>query len=792
MASITPASPFLSASLATTERGGENSASISLLAIESLPVSIRGAIDLTRLSVMPTGYSILTHNLLDHEKKCLELFNDRNPIIMGILGREIILLMETVVDSGLFLTEAIKRCPFAKVILFLGWLEAFKAGNVTFQTLSKFTESCSFSDDELDKALPKDHPDQIQFFYKYNPFMAEIVRSGPGANTLHHMLYYFLCDGNRELIPKKSTIQTLVKNVIHFSKVKSFLYRIGLRDLQRQYRYNDSKVYLVFMNARSLAQAGDHSSEYSEELDGKETILFPKRRYLPLGNLSQRDRVGALSIANPLGEGYIHVRYPEITPPAIPKIGSYHEVTRRLKKDELSKIEAYCTHYQETLTHQAGQIRLLFESENTLTIEAFINSHSKPKLFMAAFYGYKEGLISFGLFCRFADLLSVPNYKIRVQNLGDDVKAHLLKSLSDYLDRDEIELFFQKLNSLPIEDRLIFSYSTQYKQLPHEELDARANELRACETLHYLGFNPFNLYFEKGAYRRFMLSSRAVEEFYRIEFPDTAVRLNPVLGVSSIKDIRENGLNGTRDVLMFYVIPTGCFNTLKIIKEDTVDNVPCIEGDVKDHDLYHSWVSSAMPAAIKELYIKMGLFIRAIALQNNERLGVHNTKALKSLAWMLTDLDCSYFTFTDKMPSGRQFRLIFQHTQLRPEAFSLELKFIASLLHLAEFSLANFETLMKISRGEIRSEDLDRIPAFSRVDDVFNILRLALSEFVVKTSQLKEAGRVIDSYLKARASHIRRCISIASEPRRSHLVRENAPFLSVFESNPLTLWLISS
>jgi hypothetical protein len=791
MDSITPTSPFLRSPLAATEQGSEITLSISPLAIESLPISIRGAVDLTRLRVMPTGYSILTHNLLDHERNSLEVFNNRNPIVMGILGREIILLMESVVDPLLFLTEVTKRCPFAKVILFLGWLEAFKTGNAALQTLSKFTESCNFSDEELDKALPKDHTDQIQFFYKHNPFMAEIVKSEDRALPLHLMLHHFLCDGNRELIPKKSTIQTLVKNVIHFSKVKSVLYRIGLRDLQRQYRYNDSKVYLVFMNARSLVQARDHSSEYCEELDGKETILFPKRRYLPLGNLLQRNRIGGLRIANPFGEGYIHVRYPEITPPAIPKIGSYYEVTRRLKTEELSKVEAYCTRYQATLRYQADQIRLIFESENILAIEAFINSHSKPKLFMAAFYGYKEGLISFGLFCRFADLLSIPDYKIRVQNLSDDVKAHLFKSLSDYLDRDEIELFFQKLNSLPIEDRLIFSYPTQYKQLPPEELDARANDLRACETLQYLGFNPFNLYFEKGSYRRFMLSSRAVEEFYRIEFPDTAVRLNPVLGISSIKDIRENGLNGTRDVLMFYVIPAGCFNTLKIIKEDTVDNVPCIEGDVKDHDLYHSWVSSAMPADIKELYIKMGLFIRAIALQNNERLGVHNTKALKSLAWMLTDLDCSHFTLTDKMPTGRQFKPVFEYTQLRPQEFSLELKFIGSLLHIAEFVLRNFVNLTKISRGEIKPEHLDIMPTFSKADYVYHVLRLALSEYVVKTRELQDAGRVMDSFLKARASFIRRCIHDAKEPKRSHLIRENGPFLSSFDNNPLTTWLIS-
>ncbi|NGX51409.1 MAG: hypothetical protein K1060chlam2_01275, partial [Chlamydiae bacterium] len=101
---------------------------------------------------------------------------------------------------------------------------------------------------------------------------------------------------------------------------------------------------------------------------------------------------------------------------------------------------------------------------------------------------------------------------------------------------------------------------------------------------------------------------------------------NPVLGMSSIKDIQKNGRTHTRDVCTPF--PGLCF--------DRADGIIALKGyDFAYHDLYHCFVASKMGAHTRAM-IKVATIFRTVAKRIEEKA---DKKLCWGMAWNLEDME---------------------------------------------------------------------------------------------------------------------------------------------------------
>lgn len=142
----------------------------------------------------------------------------------------------------------------------------------------------------------------------------------------------------------------------------------------------------------------------------------------------------------------------------------------------------------------------------------------------------------------------------------------------------EYKEFLVKMKSLPVSEQQFFLIADDEKQ----------TILTALEFNHFEVFGRIK--------ERLMISSAGMMQTYlSVKFKKQAVSLNPVLGLSSVKDIRKNSLENTRDI---------AFHFPYVSLPDKADNHSALWHRFTRHDFYHSVLVSCASEAERELLIQ--------------------------------------------------------------------------------------------------------------------------------------------------------------------------------------------
>ena len=358
------------------------------------------------------------------------------------------------------------------------------------------------------------------------------------------------------------------------------------------------------------------------------------------------------------------VKKPNLEIKEAPQIGTYEEITKRLKKEELAALEAFCDSKKEELEHAAAELIALVRDGKLEDIQALCNSSDPKEVFLIAFQGVRSKIVPVGLLFRVAELLAIADLEKEVLDILEEdgtinpkTRDLIIRSTKSYLTSDQQEELIGKISSMPREERLIFNFETKERfdlSLEYFLVDGTGSHLMGEVLCGKQGFNLLNFQPWGKGNRRMMASLAVFQEVLKLQFPESFVKINPVFGLSTPSQIRLNGLTQTRDVALHYVIidEEGDF---KVAELDKADGFECRETDFECHDRYHSWVTSSIPIAYKRALIHMADFTADLAKANKASIGEGNFQALKKLGWLLKDMDQRQFTLHQMLKTVDEF-----------------------------------------------------------------------------------------------------------------------------------------
>ena len=128
-----------------------------------------------------------------------------------------------------------------------------------------------------------------------------------------------------------------------------------------------------------------------------------------------------------------------------------------------------------------------------------------------------------------------------------------------------------------------------------EELSAKY-EKTICGQLKRLNFNVLREFSHLGKTHRMIPSLGMMQTLLEAHTERQAITITPVIGLSTLEDIKKNGLEGTRDM----ALP---FPGVELPKMADLSSAP-LDIDFIAHDLYHSVVTNGSPDVLRKALIK--------------------------------------------------------------------------------------------------------------------------------------------------------------------------------------------
>lgn len=124
-----------------------------------------------------------------------------------------------------------------------------------------------------------------------------------------------------------------------------------------------------------------------------------------------------------------------------------------------------------------------------------------------------------------------------------------------FLDEEKLALFFRKMKLQPKSERVFFSVipKTILRPLDQNERAQKTEDgtLLITEAIYDEGINLFNQYTHEGQTRRMIPNITMMQQLLNIlAGEEDAVRITPVIGISSLDEIVRNGETDTRDLAL--------------------------------------------------------------------------------------------------------------------------------------------------------------------------------------------------------------------------------------------------
>jgi|GEM_PF-4800755 len=304
---------------------------------------------------------------------------------------------------------------------------------------------------------------------------------------------------------------------------------------------------------------------------------------------------------------------------------TFDEVTRYLPESELSSCLLVRKHAIEELVS-------LLEEGNWEEIVASYKSGEWNLLAYDSLRAFKQGKISMEQFCTlifrwslekdFSDLEidAAPLFNAD-GSIHEEARDMIRKTLRiigfptsaglgyEVVLESHLDLFYQRMKKMPKSEQYFFHFVAD--PLPpfsryssekafQEKTRTITQEVQAQEM------NIFNtLALTKYESRRMSPSLSMMQQLLIAYKGDLAVKITPVIGLSTVEDIINNGLQDTREM----ALP---FPGIELPKKADGVLAPA-DLDFWNHDFYHSFVVSHVPIEIRRLFIQISESIKKIA-----------------------------------------------------------------------------------------------------------------------------------------------------------------------------------
>lgn len=202
-------------------------------------------------------------------------------------------------------------------------------------------------------------------------------------------------------------------------------------------------------------------------------------------------------------------------------------------------------------------------------------------------------------------MLAMKKFQISFEN-----RANFQIKNSYYFSVANFDSFLRTANILPRSQQVIFSVreSIPMMQLPDKNL--KIIDVLSGDNINFIALTRIILtssifsFFppEKIDAVRLIPSLGLMQTYLNTKFGEHAIAINPVMGVSSVKQIRANGLGKSRD--MAFVFPG-------VKLPDYADYYLARGDDFRVHDFYHAFAASAVPHAHRVLMVGLADTIKA-------------------------------------------------------------------------------------------------------------------------------------------------------------------------------------
>lgn len=176
----------------------------------------------------------------------------------------------------------------------------------------------------------------------------------------------------------------------------------------------------------------------------------------------------------------------------------------------------------------------------------------------------------------------------------------------DLLNAEQIDTLFAKLQTLPASEQQIFIILDVQGIIKKGE--SPINKTISQHILYGQRLNVFNRLLEEETALRMIPSVGLMQAFIDVIGGENAVKINPVIGLSSLDDIRKNGLEATRDM---------AFQFPGILLPERADGVLAPDADFTYHDFYHTFMASMLSDTSRKRIIALADAIKAY-LQAND------------------------------------------------------------------------------------------------------------------------------------------------------------------------------
>ncbi len=309
---------------------------------------------------------------------------------------------------------------------------------------------------------------------------------------------------------------------------------------------------------------------------------------------------------------YIPVCARNLLPDTQARFPAYTEITRRIPQNELLEIEKN----MQCLSPRDQQRFIELTEEGD--ISSIVQMTDYP---LHALYAVKVGKITQEEFATITLVYASPdanktcikmfdaNGKVSSQ-AKDLIEQTLYLIRGKVMTSAELDSFFKEMAKLPPLQQQFFLEEPQasvaygeakfFGQKITGELPTIRSEIKRA----YHGLNVFSKCRHQEEPKSIIPSAGMMQTFLDVKFRKDAVRMNFVLGLSSMEDIQNNGLESSRDVALRFP-GTSLLNT--------ADQFPAIGTDFTYHDWFHSFVVSCAPHETRRNMISIANSIKGIA-----------------------------------------------------------------------------------------------------------------------------------------------------------------------------------
>ncbi len=228
---------------------------------------------------------------------------------------------------------------------------------------------------------------------------------------------------------------------------------------------------------------------------------------------------------------------------------------------------------------------------------------------------------------------------------GDDPLT-LRTNFSSQLTDAQLDQFFEELTRLPKSQQIIFAHDETIDLL----LLSSPEVANVTDKLTTFNFTPLGR--SQILYRALRLLSQApliasapkptltsivpslgiMQLYLDTKFSKQAVRINPVIGLSTLEDIRQNGLTASRDMALHFP---------KVKLPDNADGFTAHWYHFTWHDFYHAFAASAIPDSHRKTFVSLSDIIKQYVATNN--LETSEIEAISNVANTLIDMEHSFY-----------------------------------------------------------------------------------------------------------------------------------------------------